>query len=272
VVWSARAGGVVGDAGFDVAADFNGNIYATGYFSGTVEFGDKTLTWDGYNDIFLAKYDLNGNCLWAKKAGGASIDIGLGLGIDVYGNPYVCGTYFGNATFGNSSTSGPEQEIFAAKYDPAGNEQWVLSGGGLQGDYGQDLAIDILGNIYLTGNYNYFCSFGDLNMDKSNNTDVFLVKINPLLNSIIPEEKNIAEVVIFPNPFVNSINFTLGNYSTTEYRFTVNSIVGNEVLSGMIAANSRNVEINLPVEMKPGAYFFTLFSPAGTITKKLVKL
>ncbi|MBI4946118.1 MAG: SBBP repeat-containing protein [Bacteroidetes bacterium] len=70
--WAKKAGGGNYDFGTGIATNKAGNIYTTGYFqSSAISFGSTTL----YNqsipnssnsDIFLAKYDLSGNLLWAK--------------------------------------------------------------------------------------------------------------------------------------------------------------------------------------------------------------
>jgi hypothetical protein len=57
-------------------------IYVAGHFVNQITFPGLT-TLNGNSDIFLAKMDLNGNFIWAKKAGGVGIDQ-----TDVYVNPY----------------------------------------------------------------------------------------------------------------------------------------------------------------------------------------
>jgi hypothetical protein len=44
-------------------------IYLSGHFVNQITFPGLTTLF-GYSDIFLAKMDLNGNFIWAKKAGG----------------------------------------------------------------------------------------------------------------------------------------------------------------------------------------------------------
>lgn len=84
------------DEGLGVCTDSNGNIFATGYFiSGTIIFGSDTLTNSppqGLSEIFIVKYDPNGNVLWAKSIPGFSSDWGFSVSADPSGNVFVTGS------------------------------------------------------------------------------------------------------------------------------------------------------------------------------------
>ena len=88
-LWAKKAGGTALDFGWDIAVDANGNSYITGSFYDSSTFGTTTLTSSGYDDIYVAKMDSNGNWLWAKKAGGTDFDFGNSIAVDANGNSYV---------------------------------------------------------------------------------------------------------------------------------------------------------------------------------------
>jgi len=69
-LWVAQAGGWHVDTGEKIATDGAGNIIVTGDFNQTATFGDTTLTSVRYFDIFIAKYDAEGNFLWVAQIGG----------------------------------------------------------------------------------------------------------------------------------------------------------------------------------------------------------
>ncbi|MDH4038011.1 MAG: SBBP repeat-containing protein, partial [Candidatus Krumholzibacteria bacterium] len=75
--WSQRFGGTGTDNGYAIAVDATGAVFVTGSFSGTANFGGADLVSVGGNDIFLARYDANGQHLWSKGFGTVENDEGL---------------------------------------------------------------------------------------------------------------------------------------------------------------------------------------------------
>jgi hypothetical protein len=75
--------------------DAAGNVYVTGFFDSTnILFGSMALTQSpSTRDIFVAKYDDSGNVLWAKSAGGTSVDSGIGVALDPVDSVYVTGSF-----------------------------------------------------------------------------------------------------------------------------------------------------------------------------------
>jgi hypothetical protein len=98
------------------------SIFIAGSFSGTVNFGSGILTSGGEADIFLAKYDPNGNSLWAKKVGGTGYDGYARIAFDKNGNIFMCGTASSTANFDGFVVA---KGGFLAKFDPEGNCMWA---------------------------------------------------------------------------------------------------------------------------------------------------
>jgi hypothetical protein len=170
VLWAQSAGGVNNDDGISVSADANGNVFVTGYFqSHTITFGSTILTNVGpslqgppggdFPDLFIVKYDANGNVLWAKSAGGTKDDYGWSLSADANGNVFITGSFesrtitFGSTILTNTDTSSGSNDVFVAKYDAGGNMLWAKSAGGMNNDDGLSISADINGNAFLTGSF-----------------------------------------------------------------------------------------------------------------------
>jgi len=157
--WAKGAGAIdkykCSDAGMAIVTDSYGNSYITGFFNNVATFGNYTLISNGANDIFVAKYDKNGNCIWVRKAGSnnsincTTDDKGTGIGIDKNGNVYITGTFSGTALFGSLILVSGQKTSFIAKYDNNGNEIWAIKPTGIL--YSEDIAVDSYGNSYLTG-------------------------------------------------------------------------------------------------------------------------
>ena len=116
-----------------------------------------TVTSSGLFDVFLAKYDVNGTLLWLKRAGGGGSDIAHGVTIDVSGSVAIVGEFQNTASFDSHSvTSAGLGNAFIAKYDSAGNNLWVRSGGSTTSfatDPARAIATDTANNFYITGDY-----------------------------------------------------------------------------------------------------------------------
>lgn len=181
VLWAQWAGGAKGAAGYRLALDSSNNCYVTGPFSGTVSFGSHTLVSAGAHDLFVAKYDTNGNALWAIKGGGTGEDEGFGIAIDSSDNCYVSG-YFSSATatFGTNTlhTTGAN-DAFVAKISPSGSFLWTRSGGGPGDDRATPIALDSQGNVFLGCHYSTNATFGNVPMTNAGGEDIALVKYDP---------------------------------------------------------------------------------------------
>jgi hypothetical protein len=176
--WAASGGGSSADAGSAMATDGNGNTYVTGYFSSTsATFGTSVLSSAGGYDMFIVKYDPSGNVAWARRAGGSSTDMGLGVGVDGNGNVYVTGSSASTIlTFDTISLiiSGGNG-FFLARYDNSGNIVWARSTGG-SSNKGTGIAVDNGGNSYVTGLFTGSITFGPTTLTSHGDKDLFIVK------------------------------------------------------------------------------------------------
>ncbi len=122
--WAKAGSGAFADNSSRTVTDNSGNVYVVGSFaSTTITFGAITLTnaSGGIADLFIVKYDPNGNVIWAKSAGGASTDYASAIAIDNNNNVCIAGSFssaslaFGPISITNN-TSG-SSDIFLAKFD-----------------------------------------------------------------------------------------------------------------------------------------------------------
>lgn len=122
-----------------LAVDSSGNVYVTGESAGSGT---------GY-DYATVKYDSNGNQLWLARYNGPvnGTDAARDLAVDDLGNVYVSGGSFG------SGTSEYPYDYATVKYDPNGNQLWVVRYDGPANDSDEvyDLEMDDSGNVYVTG-------------------------------------------------------------------------------------------------------------------------
>lgn len=169
--WVKSFGGAFADNVIDLKTDKNGNMYICGYFSGTVNFDNVTLTSAGDKDVFVAKLNSSGGILWAKQGGGVYADQATALDIDASGNVYVGGKYSTSATFnGNTITNASS---FLLSYSSNGTFSWVknVSSAGNIDD------IVVSGDFFtITGNRSSIKTFESINLDNSSNGGGFLAR------------------------------------------------------------------------------------------------
>ena len=159
------------------------NVYVTGQFqSNTINFGTGTLTCNGGGDVFILKYDSNGNEIWGKSIGDAGLEIGYGITTSPGNDVFVTGSYrSANITFSTYTlTNNGGSDYFIARYNTAGNEIWAKGEGGNMDDAGTSVLVNSNG-IYTTGSFRSTnISFGATTFTNAafTNADVFLVNYN----------------------------------------------------------------------------------------------
>jgi triacylglycerol esterase/lipase EstA (alpha/beta hydrolase family) len=189
-VWAKLIGGVDDEYSNSMVVDINGNVYTTGYFNGMVDFdpgsGTYNLTSAGSLDIFVSKLDASGNFISAKRMGGANDDYPSSIKVDAIGNVYITGYFNGTADFDPGSgiynlTSIGSSDIFVSKLNISGNFLWAKQMGGQSDDSGNAIAVDAIGNIYITGAFYGTADFdpgsGTYNLTSAGSSDIFVVKL-----------------------------------------------------------------------------------------------
>jgi len=178
-LWSQRFGDSDTEDGRSVYVDDSGSVIMTGVFQGTVNLGGGTLISWGYQDIYLAKYDADGNHLWSQRFGDSTPDYAWGVTADASGNLYLTGHFYSSINFGGSTlTSSGLLDIFLAKFDPNGNHLWSKRFGGSGSDSAFTVGVDGSGNVFLTGKFRNTVDFGGGPLTSAGNDDIFLVKFD----------------------------------------------------------------------------------------------
>jgi hypothetical protein len=141
-LWVARYDGPANrdDLATSLSLDSKGEVYVTGY-------SDRNSS--GERDYATVKYDTNGNQLWVARYSGLekSDNMGSELVVDVSGNAYVTG---------KSKLTGDNGSNYAyatVMYDSNGHQLWAAhyNGPGKGFSTVTGLAVDIEGNVYVTG-------------------------------------------------------------------------------------------------------------------------
>ena len=199
-VWAKSMGGTAHDESSSIKVDALGNVYTTGWFAGTADFDPSSaisnLTSNGDADVFILKLDASGNYAWVKDFGSSAFDRGWAIGIDGLNNIYTKGIFNGTVDFDpnfgtyNLTASGIDN-TFISKLDQSGNFIWAKGFSGNSENYGQSIALDDIGNVYTTGQFNGTVDF-DPNADSTvltsiGSADIYVSKLDDSGNLIWAE-------------------------------------------------------------------------------------
>src|SRR5262249_5857298 len=126
-----RFGDADAQFGTGIAADPAGNIYTTGYFTGSIDFGGAVkLTSAGVGEnLWVAKFKSVGDIQWARRYGDTGNTRGGSIAADS-SSVIVGGTFDGSVTITSAPlTSAGGLDVFVAKLDTSGNVVWSMKGG-----------------------------------------------------------------------------------------------------------------------------------------------
>ncbi len=186
-----------------VVADAFGKIYITGSYYQTLSIGSTTLSnpssFGNMSSVFIAKFDAEGNSLWAKSA-----TRGRGIVTDIaankFGSVFITGYLFlfglnrdtldfGDIHLENSIQNISRDNAFVAQYDSTGTALWADFTDSENANAGFGIATDTPGNVLITGRLSYSSNipfapgmgpiyFGPIALSQSN-PGVFVAKLKP---------------------------------------------------------------------------------------------
>ncbi|MFN7847074.1 MAG: T9SS type A sorting domain-containing protein, partial [Bacteroidota bacterium] len=232
--------------------DAYNNIIVCGVFTDpTISFGNFTLSNAGISsssDIFIVKYDSNGNVIWAKSAGGSNYEFVRSITVDDSGDLIISGQFKSQSIFSVpnmliNSYAG-YFDIFIAKYSSSGNLIWTESTGSNNDDFSGCTTLDNNENILITGAFrSQNILFGSDTLYNFGNDDMFIAKLS---NSNVYTVNQIA-CGYFNSPsgnytWINSGSYldTITNISGIDSIILVNLIINpiNTSISTVSACNS----------------------------------
>jgi uncharacterized repeat protein (TIGR01451 family) len=199
LVYSTYLGGSGDDLGSSIAIDSNNNVYIAGT-TNSVNFptqGPAFPNKAGLSDIFVTKINAAGNAIvYSTYVGGSGLDRGDGIAIDGSGNAYVVGRVDSSST--NFPTTpgvigptyrGGDFDGVAFKLNALGNALvYSTYIGGEDNDSTEGVAVDSVGNAYLTGgtrSQGFPVTGTGFQFTRSGDTDAYLMKLNSTATGLL---------------------------------------------------------------------------------------
>ena len=261
--WGTYYGGAGDDQGSCIAVDALGNVLVSGYtssLSGIAVQGAHQTILGGNDDAFIVKLFSSGTLYWGTYYGGTGVDYVKGIITDALDNVIVIGvtnSITGIATTGSyQSFLRGDFDAFIVKFNAWSVRQWGSYFGGTEDDFGTGVAIDVSGNVLVSG-YTYsstnIATSGSHQILFGGSTDAFIAKFsttNVGLNEIINDNL----FFLYPNPTQHVVNVQ------TETKF-IGSIyivydnTGRIVLTGKISDEITSIDMG---ELSGGIYLISL--------------
>jgi hypothetical protein len=203
LVYSTYLGGSGTDSGQAIATDGTGASYIVGTTTSTnlpattgalqTSAGGGTCGGNPCHDAFFAKISSNGSALnYLTYLGGSGDDFGNGMALDSSSNIYLVGSTASSnlATSGAfQSTLAGTENAFLAKLSPVGSTPpsllYLTYFGGSGTDLGNAIALDSLGNAYITGSTtstNFPTTPGVFQTTLNGTQNAYVAKFKPTLS------------------------------------------------------------------------------------------
>lgn len=255
--------------GTGITLDKIGNVYVCGYFFGdSLKFNSSTLINNQY-DAFLVKYDSTGNELFALDVGGNSFESFQSIFADTIGNIFVVGRSnspiinIGSAALNNNGLS-----FLLCKYDSNGNSLWAINNSNSSNSFGTDITVDLLGNIYVIGEFNGQLNLGINTITSFPNSftrDIFFMKLNNV--SGIVKSKYLISLDVFPNPTIEELNIKI-QQTETNAKIKIIDFNGKSVYDKNFTGSNLKLKVN---HLKSGTYYIIITNDYGEIkTSKFI--
>ena len=275
--------------GTSVTCDNKNNVIVTGTFRDTVYWGTNLLL-GGSENGFLAKYDSNGNLLWATviinditSPGNCE---GSSVTTDAFGNIYATGEFTYSVYLGYDtlvSTPGGGPNLYFAKYDPNGNLLWAQAINAITNDYVTPVVVDKSNNVYVGGQFlndtnssTPLLTIGSYSFENRlshSGSNSFLAKFTPSGSPVwavaaAPISKEEMSVIwiqalaigrcnnvywegissdsIVVGSYRNAIPSTIHHNDSTHFDFVVKLDSNGNSLSGVVLADNNDVANNIP--------------------------
>lgn len=186
ICWAKQVGGdysenlIITEYAKEIKIDNSGNIIVAGIFAWDAYIDKTILKGAGNNDIFIIKYNSEGNVLWSKSFGSFSNDNLFDMDIDGNGSIYVTGIINGPLQSGINNPLESEtiqgSTTYLTKIEPSGNFSWIKKDQGVSDN--TFIAIDRNNFIYYGINYSSDITINEKHLESGGNGDFIIQRFN----------------------------------------------------------------------------------------------
>ena len=226
-IWARRAGGVYQKVNSACGFDGDGNIYTTGYFLGVIKM-DETIEiqTNGLNyNIFLLKYNLEGQPIWAQSIGGALDEYAVDI-LCQEDRLFLCGHFQGQMNVDGITLSADPvlSDGFVLKLDLNGI---VQKGYSFQSDgysFAKGIVDNDAGEIYTFGTFEENITIGEQVTESQGGFDGFMAQLGENFTPVGAVAMESA-YQLSPNPCLDKIWIECASSNFTIDLFNANGVL-----------------------------------------------
>ena len=250
-LWARRMGGdstlISDDTGYGIATDNSGNVFLTGNFGATADFGGSSLTSVGKRDSYVAKLDPNGNFLWTRE---------FGTEVDEHTTQVVVDDN-GSVTVATLSSTVGQATTRIRQFDTNGTQLWVYQ----VAANGYELRRDASGDLYVAGRFR-----GTVDLDPGLGEYLVTGASSTTNNSFISKISNSGEfqwaTTLVSDPSIDAASTTMVGSIAVGNDGSI-AITGS--YTGQVRIEQGNSAFSLPSAQTSRAYFATLDRSTGAL-------
>lgn len=188
-LWAHDFGSGDNEEAEDVVIDSENNPIITGSFSGTMDFdpgpGETSIYGDGAGDPFHLKLSPSGDLIWVTTFTSDGYVFSADIDIDEDDNIVTHGFFSKDINFNPESggqiiLSEGSEDSYTAKINSNGELVWANILGGYSIEFGYGVAVDAIGDVYITGLYydspDLDPGLGEFFLPSSGIEDTYIVK------------------------------------------------------------------------------------------------
>ncbi len=187
-IWAYPFGDISAQAGKAVTSDAAGNVIVVGDFAGTINYGGSNLTSNGNNDIFVAKFNSDGQHQWSISFGSSQSDSITNVTTDANNDVLIAGNFYGTISIGGTNLSAASQDIFVAKLSgTSGSTIWAQKIGGTSNDFANAISVDSQLNVLVAGQFlssTITIPTPPTTLTRKGKNDALLIKLDPSGNLV----------------------------------------------------------------------------------------
>lgn len=179
--WVEHYGGSGDDNTYDLAIDGEGNIYLSGWFTGTVDFGGVELVAAGGVDMFVAKVSVDGEMLWARAFGGPQGDGGNEIAVLADGEIAVSAITAGDFSVDDVTyrLGGGPRDSLVLRMTTDGDVRWVHHFHGSGNERIRAIALGAAGEVAVGFEYRSQLRSGSTTLHSRGDWDGALARLTP---------------------------------------------------------------------------------------------